>query len=90
MNIKPEEFEAKREEIRAKMMAALDERVATRKKNPNFAPSTVAYCVLKDSGFEEFAADGVHLKAQNALARLVANDNIPGARRLITLFANSL
>lgn len=92
LDIKPEEFEPKKEELRASMHSVLEEKAESyRRKNGRIGdPDTVAFVVLNHSGFDQFVDAEVRGKARNALARLIANQDLPAAKRFLTTLARNL
>lgn len=89
LDIKPEEFEPKKEQLRENMHQVLNERMEY-KKGKIDEPDTWAFVILNHSGFDQFVEGDVRRKAQNALARLLTNKNIPAAKRFLTTLARNL
>jgi hypothetical protein len=92
LDISLEDFEPKREEIRQNMLDALEEKVSdySNKSGRIKDSETLAYVVLDRSGFENFVDSETRNKAKQALARVLANQNISGAKALITTLARNL
>jgi hypothetical protein len=68
LKVSPEDFVPKKEELRGRLLrAVVDE--------DHDNPSTWAYCVLGESGFDQFVDGETRLKTQNALARLRTNND---------------
>ncbi|MDP3975253.1 MAG: hypothetical protein Q8P88_03155 [Candidatus Jorgensenbacteria bacterium] len=89
LDITPEEFEPKREELRKNLHQVLDERLES-KKGKIDDPDTWAFVILNHAGFDLFVDSNVRAKAQNALGRLLANNNVPAAKRFLTTLARNL
>lgn len=92
LDVSLEAFEPKREEIRQNMLDALEEKVLdySNKSGRINNPDTLAYVILDRSGFENFVDSDTKSKAKQALARVLANQNISGAKGLITTLARNL
>lgn len=92
LDIKPEEFEPKKEELRKSMHSVLEEKVESYKKKDGRIdqPDTVAFVILNHSGFDQFVEYDVKKKAQGALARLIANQDLSAAKRFLTTLARNL
>ncbi len=90
--VTPEDFKPKREELRENMLTAFEKSLELYKdkKGRITNPETVAYVVLDHSGFTQFVVTGVKQKVQNALARIIANQDISNAKRFITMLARNL
>ncbi len=88
IDIKPEDFEPKREELREKMLAVMEEKRGAYERKGS--ASTWAYCILDHSGFNEFINADTQLKVKPALARLLANGNNVATKRFITMIVRNL
>jgi hypothetical protein len=83
IEITPEDFEAKKEELRKSALELIE-------KEDHPQPSTWAYCVLEHSGISLFLDSDTFSKAKNALGRLRANKNMKAAKSFITKLINAL
>ena len=92
LDIKPEDFEPKKEELRLNMLTALEEKlkVYTSKTGRITEPDTLAFVIFNRSGFDKFVDDDVLRNARKALARLLANQDLPSTKRFITTLARNL
>ncbi|OGI71056.1 hypothetical protein A3B84_02545 [Candidatus Nomurabacteria bacterium RIFCSPHIGHO2_02_FULL_35_13] len=93
ISISAEEFEPKKEELKKNMLEALDKGVEMyrNKRSGRIADAgTVAYVTLDHSGFDQFVTSNVRSKAKDALARLIANQDVSGAKRFIAMLARNL
>jgi hypothetical protein len=76
LEISPEDFEANKEILKQKLLDVFAE-----EKHPS--PSTRAYCILNHSGYDIFVEGNTRLKIQNALARLLVNNNTTKTKRFL-------
>lgn len=80
--ISPEQFEVNKEILLGRMIAELDEQVERGRNDHN--PGSAAWEMVGGrTGFDAFVTTNVKLAASNALARLLANNDIDGARKFV-------
>ncbi|MDO8424140.1 MAG: hypothetical protein Q7S54_00835 [bacterium] len=78
--ISPEQFEANKPALEARMLAEIDEQI-TRDRMTN--PSHAAYEIINRSSFRSFVETRMYLDVLNALERLLANKDIDGAKQFV-------
>lgn len=78
--ISPEQFEANKPLLEARMLAELDEQIKRgRMENPGYA----SWNILGHSGFDAFVTTHVKLEVNTALTRLFTNNDLDGGKQLI-------
>ncbi|MEK7092707.1 MAG: hypothetical protein AAB907_03720 [Patescibacteria group bacterium] len=92
LGIKPEDLKAKREALRDNLLESLEEqvRIYSNKRGRITDPDTASFCTFNHSGFESFVTDETKKNARKALTRILANQNIPAAKRFLTRLAANL
>lgn len=83
LKIDPSVFEPKRSAVRERMLKEFETQ-----NHPN--PGTRAYCILDHSGWEKFVDAKTFLAAQNALGRLLVNDDKVAARSFVEELVDKL